>query len=95
MSPEETKAESSLLEFYGKECPHCASMEPLVARLQDEEGVAIQKHEVWHNEQNATLMRQHDQGHCGGVPFFYNPQTGKWLCGVVSYEKLKEWALGK
>jgi hypothetical protein len=37
-------------------------------------------------------MRQYDQGRCGGVPFFYNQQTGKWLCGVVNYEKLKEWA---
>jgi thiol-disulfide isomerase/thioredoxin len=87
--------ESSLLEFFGKECPHCMAMEPLVARLQDEEGVEIQKHEVWHNEENAKLMRQYDQGYCGGVPFFYNKETGKWLCGDVSYEKLKEWASGK
>jgi hypothetical protein len=57
--------------------------------------VEIRKYEVWHSEQNATLMREYDQGRCGGVPFFYNPQTGKWLCGVVSYEKLKEWGLGK
>jgi thiol-disulfide isomerase/thioredoxin len=89
------ESKADLMEFYGKECPHCASMEPLVTRLQDEEGVEIRKYEVWHSEQNATLMREYDQGRCGGVPFFYNPQTGKWLCGVVSYEKLKEWGLGK
>ncbi len=94
MGPEEAKPESHLLEFYGKECPHCAGMAPLVERL-EEEGVEVRKHEVWHSEQNATLMRQYDQGRCGGVPFFYNRQTGKWLCGPVSYEKLKEWALGK
>ena len=89
------ESKAYLMEFYGKECPHCALMEPLVTRLQDEEGVEIRKYEVWHSEQNATLMREYDQGRCGGVPFFYNPQTGKWLCGVVSYEKLKEWGLGK
>jgi thiol-disulfide isomerase/thioredoxin len=89
------ESKADLMEFYGKECPHCASMEPLVTRLQDEEGVEIRKYEVWHSEQNATLMREYDQGRCGGVPFFYNPQTGKWLCGVVNYEKLKEWGLGK
>ena len=89
------ESKADLMEFYGKECPHCASMEPLVTRLQDEEGVEIRKYEVWHSEQNATLMREYDQGRCGGVPFFYNPQTGKWLCGLVSYEKLKEWGLGK
>ena len=95
MSPEDTKPESRLLEFYGKECPHCGAMAPLVDRLEEEEGLEIRKYEVWHSEQNATLMRQYDQGRCGGVPFFHNQQTGKWLCGVVSYEKLKEWALGK
>ena len=95
MSPEAAKPESDLLEFYGKECPHCAAMAPLVDRLEEEEGLEIRKHEVWHSEQNLTLMRQYDQGKCGGVPFFYNRQTGKWLCGPVSYEKLKEWASGK
>jgi thiol-disulfide isomerase/thioredoxin len=86
---------SQLIEFYGTECSHCHSMEPLVARLQDEEGVSIQKLEVWHNEENAKLMREYDKGYCGGVPFFYNTQTEKWICGSASYEKLKEWALGK
>ncbi len=87
--------DSSLLEFFGKECPHCAAMEPLVARLEDEEGIALARFEVWHSEQNATYMRELDQGRCGGVPFFYNKKNGKWLCGVVPYEKLKDWAQGK
>ena len=95
MSGEAMGQKSHLMEFFGKECPHCAAMAPLVARLQDEEGVEILKYEVWHSEQNANFMRQIDQGRCGGVPLFYNQQTGKWLCGVVSYEKLKDWALGK
>ncbi len=87
--------ESHLIEFYGTECSHCRSLEPLIARLQDEEGVTIQKLEVWHNEENARLMRDYDKGYCGGVPFCYNTKTGKWLCGSVSYEKLRDWALGK
>jgi len=87
--------ESHLIEFFGKECPHCASMEPIVSRLQDEEGVKILKYEVWHSEENTNLMRQYDQGRCGGVPFFYDKKTGKWICGVTSYEKLRDWALGK
>ena len=86
---------SGLVEFYGAECNHCRSMEPLIARLQDEEGVMIQRREVWHNEENARLMGEYDRGYCGGVPFFYNTENGKWICGAVSYEKLKEWALGE
>ena len=89
------EGDSDLIEFYGSECSHCRSMEPLIARLQDEADVTLQRLEVWHNEENAGLMREYDKGYCGGVPFFYNRRTGEWLCGSVSYDKLKEWALGK
>ena len=37
-------------------------------------------------------MREYDKGYCGGVPFFFNKKTGKWLCGEVDYERLKKWA---
>lgn len=82
-----------LLEFYGTECVHCRQMEPLIARLEEETGVTITRLEVWHNQENAARLKQYDQGFCGGVPFFYNTRTGKWLCGAVDYETLKRWAL--
>ncbi len=68
-------------------------MAPLVERLESEEGVSIGKLEVWHHEANAKIMREYDQGYCGGVPFFFNKKTGKWICGETDYERLKEWAL--
>jgi len=68
-------------------------MEPLVGRLEEEEGVHIAKLDVWHNEQNAKLMKEVDHGYCGGVPFFYNKKTGKWICGEADYDRLKNWAL--
>ncbi len=67
-------------------------MAPLVERLEREEGVNVARLEVWHNENNARLMREYDKGYCGGVPFFFNKKTGKWLCGEVDYERLKKWA---
>lgn len=87
--------ESDLIEFYGTECVHCNRMMPLVESLEEELGVKIQRLEVWHNEENANLMRKFDRGFCGGVPFFFNRKTGKWICGATSYENLKKWALGK
>ena len=87
--------ESHLLEFYGRECPHCQAMDPLILRLKEEEGIEIAKYEVWHSEKNAALMKETDQGQCGGVPFFYNKNSAKWMCGGATYEKFKEWALGK
>jgi hypothetical protein len=67
-------------------------MEPLVERLETEEGVNIAKIEVWHDEANAKLMREYDKGYCGGVPFFFNKKTGRWICGDADYERLKRWA---
>ena len=86
---------SHLIEFFGTECTHCRTMDPLIARLEDEEGLEIKRLEVWHNQENANLLREYDQGRCGGVPFFYNTTTEKWLCGSVSYERLRDWAHGK
>ncbi len=84
-----------LLEFYGTECVHCREMEPLIERLKEETGLQIKRVEVWHNEENARLLQELDKGFCGGVPFFYNKKTGKWICGSTSYENLKAWALEK
>jgi hypothetical protein len=70
-------------------------MDPWIEKLEKELKVKVTKIEVWHNENNARRMQEIDQDRCGGVPYFYNKKTGKWLCGAVSYEKLKTWALGK
>ena len=56
--------------------------------------------EVWHNEENAAWLDEVDKNpdgnvFCGGIPFFYNENTGKRLCGNQKYEKLKAWALGE
>jgi thiol-disulfide isomerase/thioredoxin len=92
MKPED-KLPGDLVEFMGTECTICEQMEPLVQRLMAEEGVEIHKLEIWHNQENANLFMEIDQGNCGGVPFFYNRKTGKWVCGKTSYEKFKKWAL--
>ncbi|TAL47957.1 hypothetical protein EPN87_01765 [archaeon] len=84
-----------LIEFYGTECIHCHEMDPLLERLEEEIGLKVEKIEVWHNEKNAKMLEEYDKGHCGGVPFFINKKTGKWICGSASYEELKKWATGK
>ena len=88
-------ANSDLIEFYGTECVHCHEMEPLIERLKQEEKIELTRLEVWHNMKNAELLQRLDNGKCGGVPFFYNKKTGKWICGSTSYENLKAWAKGK
>lgn len=85
----------ALLEFYGKECPHCVRMMPLVEQLEKELSVKVEKFEVWHNEENANKMMEYDEGFCGGVPFFFNTDSKEWICGGTDYDKLKAWASGK
>lgn len=90
---------SRLIVFWGRECPHCHVMMPLVERLEREEGVKFQKLEVWHNEENARKMRALAnviKSACGGflgTPTFYDPQRDEAICGEQQYEVLREWAL--
>mgnify|MGYP001590688387 CR=1 FL=1 len=78
--------------FYGTECPSCHEMVPLVKKLEKELKVNVTQLEVWHNAKNAELFRKYDNGFCGGVPFFFNENNKKKICGAVPYEKLKDWA---
>ena len=86
---------SHLLEFYGTECPCCDAMHDLVLRLEKEEGVKVERIEVWHNKENEARLIKLDKDMCGGVPFFYNEKTKKWICGDGTYEELKAWAQSK
>ena len=79
--------------YYGTECHFCHTMEDVIQKLEKEEDLKVERVEVWHNEENAKLMRSRDK-HCGGVPFFYNEKTKETLCGAVPYKMLKKWALG-
>ncbi len=84
-----------LMEFYGQECPHCMRMQELSKKLEAEESVTLERFEVWHNEENLKKQEELDNGQCGGVPFYYNTDNKKFLCGEVEYEELKAWAKGE
>ncbi len=71
-------------------------MHALVERLEKEEGVKVEAFEVWHNKENEKRMEEIECfGECGGVPFFYNTKTEKFICGETDYEILKKWAKGE
>lgn len=91
---------AKLIMFWARECPHCRNMMPLVEKLEKETGINLEKLEIWHNEDNANLMRSYRDilaPKCGGqlrTPTFFNTENNDVLCGEVEYERLKEWALG-
>ena len=85
-----------LLVFYGTECVHCHQMFPLIDKLEEEEGLKIEKLEIWHDSKNRAIYdKSNGIIKCTGVPFFYNKKSKKGLCGSTSYENLKKWAQGK
>lgn len=83
----------ALLEFFGETCPHCIKMAPLVEKLK-EDGFKVEQFEVWDSEENAEKAKEYDKGLCGGVPFFINTETKKFICGSADYDTLKSWADG-
>ena len=89
-----------LIMFSGTECVHCKEMYPIVEKVEKDLGIKVTRLEVWHNADNAKLMKEADKDaegneFCGGIPFFYNEKTGKKICGNTKYERLKAWAEGR
>lgn len=86
----------ALMNFYGDECPHCIKMHTLLDTLEKEEGVKVEKLEVWHDDANMKKLEALDkESECGGVPFFFNSDSGASICGEATYDELKVWAKGK
>ena len=88
-----------LIWFFGRECPHCKALHPVVDKFVEDTGIQITKLEVWHDDKNAQLMRSHSDviaEACGGslgVPSFYHEKTGQAICGTrVNAERLQKWA---
>lgn len=88
-----------LIFFWGRECPHCAKLHPVVREAAQELNVPIVELEVWHSDENAKLMRTYGdvlKKACGGslgVPALYNEKTKKALCGMkTTKEQIIQWA---
>ncbi len=82
----------ALLFFYGRECPHCERMAPLIEQLERDTGVNVERLEVWYDDANLAHLKKCDTGNCGGVPFFCDTESGRTICGEATIEELKAWA---
>ena len=40
--------------------------------------------QVWYDPKNLELLQKYDKGRCGGVPFFYNKRSRRFICGATS-----------
>ena len=84
-----------LLMFRGRGDDYCKQMEPHIEKLKLELGVDVRTFECWYETKNVALLQKFDRGRCGGVPFFYNKRTRRFICGATTYENLRVWALGE
>ena len=92
---EEDGGRPHLLMFRGHGDDYCKSMEPLLAKLEEDLGVKVRVFEVWYERKHLDFMRQLDNDRCGGVPFFFNKRTRMHICGATTYENMLLWAKGK
>lgn len=83
-----------LLYFYGDDCPHCEQMNKVVDRLVAED-FPVERLEVFNNKENEVLMVSCDKKPCGGVPFLFNTETEKWICGESGYLEARALAIGE
>ena len=80
---------STLLYFYGKECPHCEKMEKILDKIEENDGALFERLEVWHHKENMALLEELDSDEgCGGLPYYINTDTKKWLCGEVTEDEI-------
>ncbi|MFH1779566.1 MAG: hypothetical protein ABH803_00275 [Candidatus Micrarchaeota archaeon] len=89
-----------LIHFFGREHPSTPEATVLVNQLERDQGVSIERLEVWHNHQNFKLFKKILKKGAPNssemqVPLFYNKKTGKTITGVKDYQSLVAWANGK
>jgi hypothetical protein len=80
-----------LLYFRGESDMYSQQMAPLNNQLR-KEGHKIRTFEVWFNARNTELLQNLDYGRCGGVPFYFNKRTRKYICGATTMDNLRRWA---
>lgn len=88
-----------IVAFYGAGCGYCRAIAPAVDRLETQDGITVERLEVWGNadhEEKMEALRPLYERFCGGcmvVPSFYDPASERLICNPGSYERLKEWVL--
>ncbi|MBI2798163.1 hypothetical protein HYX70_02550 [Candidatus Saccharibacteria bacterium] len=71
------------------------AMKPVVAQLEKDLDIEIQKLEVWNNAKNQEVMKKYEDiigeacGGMAGVPSFVNTETKQALCGAHDPADLK------
>ena len=93
---QQQQIDANLTFFFGDGCPFTKRAEPAIDCLEMHLGKRLNRLETWNSEENHNAyVAVGGMQNCGGVPFFYNNSTGKYICGVTTCDKLVDWAAAK
>lgn len=86
-----------LLGFGASWCNPCRRMEPLIEKLEKEEGLRLERYDVSTSTGAAEMDRWKERlgSSCAGIPFYVNTRSSGTICGAVEYIEFRNWALQK
>lgn len=80
----------TLIYFYTEDCPICKKIEPELAKIEEQFGGEIMRVNVEEGEDEKALFDELALDECGGVPFLYNQENQKSICGFATKEEIEE-----
>lgn len=80
----------TLIYFYTDDCEICKTMDPELAKLEQKYGGDIMRVNVEEGEDERALFDELALDECGGVPFLYNQENQKSICGFAKAEDIED-----
>jgi len=80
----------TLIYFYTEDCQICKEMEPELKKLEEKYDSEILKVNVEEGEDDRALFDELALDECGGVPFIFNQENYKSICGFASAEDIED-----
>ncbi len=80
----------TLIYFYTEDCEICKTMEKELKTLEDKYETEIMKVNVEEGEDERSLFDELALDECGGVPFIFNQENYKSICGFATAEEVEE-----
>lgn len=80
----------TLIYFYTEDCHICKTMDPELEKIETKYGSEILRVNVEEGEDERSLFDELALDECGGVPFLYNQENNKSICGFATAEEIEE-----
>lgn len=79
----------ALIYFYTEDCEICKKMETELHKLEQKYDSEIMRVNVEEGEDERALFDELALDECGGVPFLFNQENHKSICGFARVEEIE------